>query len=148
MPNSNLLTIGEVAVRAEIATSALRFYESVGLIESERTAGNQRRYQRSVLRRVAVIKAAQALGISLDEIRIRLGRLPNGRTPSRKDWELMSAEWSHSLNARIARLEQLRDDLDSCIGCGCLSLDRCKIFNPQDRMAAEVTGGSRLGDYR
>lgn len=138
------LTIGQVAERAAIATSALRFYESVGLIQSERTSGNQRRYHRSVLRRVAVIKAAQAIGVSLEEIGDALARLPNNRTPSRRDWEHMSANWRRSLNARIAKLEQLRDELNSCIGCGCLSIDRCGIFNPGDKLAAEVSGGSRL----
>lgn len=141
----NTLTIGEVAQRGDIAASALRYYESIGLISGERTTGNQRRYQRSVLRRVAVIKAAQAMGISLDEIREALDRLPDGRTPSRQDWEKLSARWKTSLDERIARLEQLRDDLTSCIGCGCLSIDRCRLFNPGDELAERVSGGSKLG---
>ncbi len=138
------LTIGEVAARAVIAKSALRFYESVGLIGSERTAGNQRRYHRSVLRRVAVIKAAQAMGISLDEVRRSLDRLPDQRTPSRQDWERLSAAWKTSLDERISRLERLRDDLAGCIGCGCLSIDRCRLFNPDDELAVRLEGGSKL----
>ncbi len=141
---SKPLTIGEVAERADIATSALRYYESLGLIRSVRNSGNQRRFERSVLRRVAVIKAAQAMGISLDEIREALDRLPDGRTPSRKDWDRMSAAWKADLDARIARLEKLRDDLTSCIGCGCLSIDRCRLFNPGDELAGKIDGGSKL----
>lgn len=138
------LSIGDVASRGAIAASALRYYESVGLISSIRTVGNQRRYQRSVLRRVAVIKAAQAMGISLDEIRDALDCLPNGRTPSVRDWEKLSAVWKANLDERIGRLEQLRDDLTSCIGCGCLSIDRCRLFNPGDELADTVSGGSKL----
>ncbi len=144
MTLSRILTIGEVAARGEIATSALRYYESVGLIRSSRNTGNQRRFERSVLRRVAVIKAAQAMGISLDDIRDALDRLPDGRTPSRRDWERMSAAWKSQLDERITRLEKLRDDLSSCIGCGCLSIDKCRLFNPDDELASQVRGGSKL----
>ncbi len=144
MALSATLTIGELATRGAIATSALRYYESVGLIHSERTTGNQRRFQRSVLRRVAVIKAAQAMGISLNEVRATLDRLPDGRTPSRRDWERLSAVWKSSLDERIERLERLRDELSGCIGCGCLSIDRCRLLNPDDELAAKYSGGSRL----
>lgn len=145
MALSNTLTISEVAARAEIAASALRFYESIGLISSSRTTGNQRRFDRSVLRRVAVIKAAQRVGIPLDEIRRTLDALPSGRTPSRRDWERLSSRWSQSLEERIEALTRLRDDLSSCIGCGCLSIDRCSLFNSGDELAIEVAGrGSKL----
>lgn len=146
---SNWLTIGELADRSGVATSALRFYETRGLIESERTAGNQRRYKRVVLRRVAVIRAAQAIGMTLDAVRRALQTLPDGRTPNRRDWAKMSASWRGELDERIRDLGRLRDDLDDCIGCGCLSLSTCALFNPGDR-ASESGPGARylLGDPR
>ncbi len=144
MALSATLTIGEVATRGGIATSAVRYYESVGLIRSERTTGNQRRFLRSVLRRVAVIKAAQAMGISLNEVRTALDSLPDGRTPSRRDWEKLSRRWRMRLDERIGRLERLRDELTGCIGCGCLSIDRCRLLNPGDELATKYSGGSRL----
>jgi MerR family transcriptional regulator, redox-sensitive transcriptional activator SoxR len=144
MSTSLVLSIGEVAERTGVATSALRFYESVGLIESERSSGNQRRYERSVIRRVAVIKAAQRAGISLDEIGVAIGGLPSGRTPNRRDWEKMSSSWERNLDARIARLTKMRDDLAECIGCGCLSIDRCTLLNPEDQLAATLTGTNKL----
>jgi MerR family redox-sensitive transcriptional activator SoxR len=139
-----LMTIGEVAERAGVATSALRFYESEGLIESTRSGGNQRRYHRDVLRRVAFARAAQRVGLSLDEIRRALGSLPDGRTPTSKDWERLSRSWRPVLDARIAELQALRDRLDGCIGCGCLSLRACQLANPHDVAAAAGPGARYL----
>jgi MerR family redox-sensitive transcriptional activator SoxR len=139
-----LMTIGEVAERAGVATSALRFYESEGLIESTRSGGNQRRYHRDVLRRVAFVRAAQRVGLSLDEIRRALGSLPDGRTPTSKDWERLSRSWRPVLDARIAELQALRDRLDGCIGCGCLSLRACQLANPHDVAAAAGPGARYL----
>ncbi|AEG43050.1 redox-sensitive transcriptional activator SoxR [Isoptericola variabilis] len=130
------LTIGEVARRSGVAPSGLRYYESLGLIASERTSGNQRRYRRSVLRRVAFIRTASRVGLTLTQIRDALATLPDRRTPTAQDWTRLSASWRPLLDARIAELERLRDDLDSCIGCGCLSLERCALQNPGDRAAA------------
>jgi MerR family redox-sensitive transcriptional activator SoxR len=143
----SLLTIGELAERSGVTTSALRFYESKGLIESERTAGNQRRYRRATLRRVAAVRAAQAIGISLDEVDRALSTLPDGRTPNRRDWSKLSSSWKAELDQRIAALARLRDDLNDCIGCGCLSLSSCALLNPQDR-AASLGSGARylMGD--
>lgn len=126
------LTVGEVAERAGYATSALRYYEAEGLIESERTEGGQRRYERSVLRRLAFIRAARHVGLSLDEIRAALATLPAGRTPTKADWTRLSRLWRRRLDDEIEALEALRDRLDSCIGCGCLSMQRCRIANPGD----------------
>jgi MerR family redox-sensitive transcriptional activator SoxR len=137
-----LLTIGEVADRAGVNTSALRFYEREGLIESTRTEGGQRRYERDVLRRIAFIRAAQRVGLTLDEIREALGTLPRGRTPTARDWERLSRSWRPVLDARIAEMERLRDQLDSCIGCGCLSLKTCALSNPND-VAADLGPGPR-----
>jgi MerR family redox-sensitive transcriptional activator SoxR len=134
------LSVGEVAVRSGIAVSALHFYEAQGLIGSGRTSGNQRRYARDVLRRVAVIKVAQRVGIPLAEIRDALGALPEGRTPTSADWSALSARWRTDLDARIDRLTRLRDQLDGCIGCGCLSIDRCPLRNPGDVLATEGPG--------
>ena len=143
----SLLTIGELAERSGVTKSALRFYESKGLIESERTAGNQRRYRRATLRRVAAVRAAQAIGISLDEVDRALSTLPDGRTPNRRDWSKLSSSWKAELDQRIAALARLRDDLNDCIGCGCLSLSSCALLNPQDR-AASLGSGARylMGD--
>ena len=128
----DLLTIGEVADRSGVAPSALRYYESQGLIASTRTSGNQRRYQRAVLRRVGFIRSAQRVGLSLDEITEALSTLPGGRTPTKADWSRLSRSWRGRINDQIDRLERLRDRLDSCIGCGCLSLQRCSLSNPDD----------------
>ena len=140
----NRLTIGEMASRSGVRTSTLRYYEERGLISSERTTGGQRRYARENLRRVAVIRAAQILGLTLEEIRSALGELPQARTPDRNDWERLSQRWRSSLDERIAELEALRDKLSGCIGCGCLSLDTCALFNPQDRAAAAGGGAHYL----
>jgi MerR family redox-sensitive transcriptional activator SoxR len=147
MNASEELTIGEVARRSGVASSALRFYESEGLLTSRRTDGNQRRYPRSTLRRVALIHAGRAAGIPLAGIRAALETLPATRTPTKRDWERLSRAWAADVDARIAELEQLRDDLTSCIGCGCLSLRACTLFNPGDR-AARFGSGPRylLGD--
>jgi MerR family transcriptional regulator, redox-sensitive transcriptional activator SoxR len=138
------LSIGEVAARSGVAISALRFYESKGLIRSMRSAGNQRRFPRQVLRRVAVIKVAQSLGIPLKAIQDAFGRLPEGRPPTAADWNKMSARWRAVLDDRIARLSRLRDQLDTCIGCGCLSLKDCPLRNPLDRLSERGTGAQLL----
>ncbi len=134
------LSIGEVSARTGVAASALRFYESEGLISSSRTAGNQRRFPRGMLRRVAVIRAGQAAGIPLARIREQLETLPDERTPTKRDWERFAQTWRAELEARMRRLEQLRDRLTSCIGCGCLSLSQCGLLNPDDRAAALGSG--------
>jgi len=138
------MTIGEVAARSGVAVSALHFYESKGLIRSGRTAGNQRRYARDVLRRIAVIKVAQRTGIPLASIREALSSLPEERAPTAADWHRLSRHWRAELDARIARLTRLRDDLDGCIGCGCLSLKQCPLRNPGDRMAGRGPGANTL----
>jgi MerR family transcriptional regulator, redox-sensitive transcriptional activator SoxR len=141
-----LLTIGEVADRAGVATSALRFYEREGLVESTRSGGGQRRYHRDVLRRVAFVRAAQRVGLSLDEIRSVLHALPDRRTPTAADWAKLSRSWRPLVDARIAELERLRDRLDGCIGCGCLSLRACRLSNPDDEAAAAGPGARWLLD--
>jgi MerR family redox-sensitive transcriptional activator SoxR len=144
---ANLLTIGEVARRSGVASSALRFYEDRGLIASERSGSGHRRYDRSVLRRIAFIVFAQRVGLTLEEIGAELAKLPPGRVPTRRDWSLLSRGWSSRIEERIAELERLRAGLTECIGCGCLSLDRCKLANPDDR-AAGLGPGPRywIGD--
>lgn len=138
------LTVGEVAARAGVAVSALHFYESRGLIRGTRSAGNQRRYPREVLRRVSVIKAAQRLGIPLAAIADALAALPDERTPTVADWRRLSARWKAELDDRIDKLTRLRDDLDGCIGCGCLSLRRCPLRNPGDELGREGPGARVL----
>lgn len=135
-----LLTIGELSARSGVAASALRFYEQSGLIRSTRTSGNQRRYERTELRRVAFIRIAQQIGISLERIGQALAELPDSRTPTKADWERLSRRWRADLDERIALLQQLRDDLTGCIGCGCLSLQSCKINNPDDALAGKGQG--------
>jgi MerR family redox-sensitive transcriptional activator SoxR len=139
------LTVGDVAARSGVSVSALHFYERKGLIRSHRTSGNQRRYDRDVLRRVSLIQFAQELGISLAEVGSFLSGLPEGRTPSRKDWERLSRAWAGDLDRRIASLQALRERLAGCIGCGCLSIDRCAIFNAEDHLAARGAGPVLLG---
>jgi MerR family redox-sensitive transcriptional activator SoxR len=134
------LTVGEVAKRSGVAVSTLHFYESRGLIRSRRNQGNQRRYPREVLRRVAVIKVAQRTGISLEAIHQALRSLPDGRAPTAEDWRKLSAKWRADLDNRINRLIRLRDQLDGCIGCGCLSLEICPLRNPFDRLSEEGAG--------
>ena len=138
------LSIGEVAARSGVAPSALRFYEREGLIEASRSEGNQRRYDRAVLRRIAFIQAGRAAGVKLAQVRESLAGLPRSRTPSRKDWERLSNAWRDDLDARIETLQALRDRLTTCIGCGCLSIDRCDLLNPDDEAAARGAGAHFL----
>jgi MerR family redox-sensitive transcriptional activator SoxR len=142
---SRELTVGQVAARSGVAVSALHFYESQGLIRSWRNSGNQRRYAREVLRRVAVIKVAQRTGISLSSIRDALDALPHESAPAVEDWRRLSAQWRADLDDRIARLTRIRDQLDGCIGCGCLSLEVCPLRNPWDKLS-EQGPGPRLLD--
>ena len=138
--DSKQLTPGELAERSGVAISALHFYEREGLIESRRTTGNQRRYGRDVLRRVAFIRTSQRVGVPLAQIRDALATLPAGRTPTKKDWTRLSRVWRSDLDRRIAQLERLRDTLDGCIGCGCLSLRSCALRNTDDRLAEQGSG--------
>lgn len=138
------LSVGEVAERSGIAVSTLHFYEAKGLIKSRRNAGNQRRYPRDVLRRVALIKVAQKLGVALSDIGAALATLPEGRTPTAKDWNGLSAVWKKDLDARIDKLTRLRDQLGECIGCGCLSLEHCKLRNPLDELSEQGSGARLL----
>jgi MerR family redox-sensitive transcriptional activator SoxR len=139
-----LLAIGEVATRSGMAPSALRYYESQGLIEATRTPGGARRYPRSVLRRLAVIRAARNVGLTLPEIRSALGALPDGRPPTVRDWARLSKDWRDRLDEQISALTQLRDGLTSCIGCGCLSLERCALSNPGDIASRDGAGARWL----
>ena len=138
------LTIGQVAARSGVTPSALRYYEQQGLVSAGRTSGGARRYPRSVLRRLAFVRAAQNVGLSLGEIREALGSLPEGRPPTARDWARLSRGWRDRLDEQIAALQRLRDGLTSCIGCGCLSLGRCSLSNPQDAAAAEGAGARWL----
>jgi len=146
--SANFLTIGETASRSGVATSTLRFYESRGLINSLRVGGNHRRYHRSMLRRIAIIRVAQTLGLSLREIGDAFAALPDKRTPTRKDWSRLSATWGRQLDRRIADLKNLRARLNGCIGCGCLSMKNCALYNAGDE-AADLGSGPRylLGDF-
>lgn len=138
------LTVGEVAARSGVAVSTLHFYERQGLLHSRRSPGNQRRYSRDVLRRVAFIRIAQRVGIPLGEVGAALDGLADHRTPTAADWRRLSRRWQAELDERIHRLQQLRDDFDSCVGCGCLSLASCRLANPQDRLARHGPGPRRL----
>ncbi|WP_327088622.1 redox-sensitive transcriptional activator SoxR [Nonomuraea sp. NBC_01738] len=142
--NSKELTVGQLSERSGVAVSALHFYESKGLINSRRTAGNQRRYTRDTLRRVAFVRLAQRIGIPLKTIADALAQLPEERTPTRDDWARLSATWHNELEDRILQLQRLRDDLTDCIGCGCLSLDRCALANPHDRLGDDGPGARRI----
>lgn len=146
MPKSSQdpLSVGEAAERSGFATSALRYYEREGLIAAERTDGNQRRFHREVLRRLAFIRAARHVGLTLEEVRAALESLPHSRTPTKADWSRISGAWRQRLNAQIKSLEALRDGLDGCIGCGCLSLKRCAIQNPNDFAAHYGPGANFL----
>lgn len=139
-----MLSIGELSVRSGVAPSALRYYERLGLIRAQRTGGNQRRYETSQLRRIAFIRIAAQIGLSLDEIGRALGSLPDARTPTKADWERLSRRWRSRLDEQIALLERLRDNLTGCIGCGCLSLKSCALYNPGDQLAADGSGPRRL----
>ncbi|WP_017935491.1 redox-sensitive transcriptional activator SoxR [Nocardioides sp. Iso805N] len=137
------LTPAEVAARAGVSVPTLHYYEREGLIESRRTSGNQRRYHRDVLRRLAFIRVSQRLGLPLAQIRAALETLPGGRTPTKADWARLSAAWRADLDDRIRLLERLRDSLDGCIGCGCLSLSACALYNPDDELAVDGAGAVR-----
>lgn len=134
------LTIGQLSARSGVAPSALRYYERLGLIRADRTGGNQRRYARAELRRVAFIRIAQQVGVSLEEIREALDSLPDSRVPNQEDWAELSAAWRNRLDEKIRLITKLRDDLTGCIGCGCLSLQRCTLNNPADTLAGEGPG--------
>lgn len=141
---TDLLTAGEVARRTGVAISALHFYEREGLISASRTAGNQRRYARHVLRRVSIIQVAKRMGIPLTEVADEFARLPADRMPSTRDWERISRHWRGRLEARRRELERMERELTGCIGCGCLSLSTCRVFNPGDSLAADGPGPRRL----
>jgi MerR family transcriptional regulator, redox-sensitive transcriptional activator SoxR len=138
------LTVGQLSARSGAAVSALHFYEARGLIASRRTSGNQRRYPRHMLRRVAFIRASQRVGLPLATIKQALDQLGDSRTPTRSDWARLSAAWRDDLDARIAQLQRLRDSLTGCIGCGCLSLDTCRLANPDDRLGNDGPGARNL----
>jgi MerR family redox-sensitive transcriptional activator SoxR len=142
MDTHDVLTVSEVAARSGFAASALRYYESQGLIVASRSGGGQRRYQRGVLRQLAFIRAASNVGLTLEEIRDELDRLPRARTPTKADWQRITRHWRTRLDDQIAALEKLRDGLDSCIGCGCLSLRRCALSNPADVAAGSGPGAA------
>ncbi|QSL91509.1 redox-sensitive transcriptional activator SoxR [Ectopseudomonas toyotomiensis] len=138
------LSVGQMAERSGVAVSTLHFYEAKGLIHSQRNAGNQRRYRRDVLRRVAIIKVAQRLGIPLADIGAALATLPCDHMPTAADWQQLSAQWQRDLNARIEQLTRLRDQLTGCIGCGCLSMQDCPLRNPSDELGAQGAGARLL----
>jgi MerR family transcriptional regulator, redox-sensitive transcriptional activator SoxR len=144
MHSSDLLTVGEIARRSGFAESAVRYYEGLGLLAASRTSGGQRRFERSTLRRLAFIRAARNIGLSLDEVAAALASLPAQRTPTRGDWARLSRGWRRRLDDQIDALVALRDGLDSCIGCGCLSLDRCAISNPADTARTAGPGAAYL----
>jgi MerR family redox-sensitive transcriptional activator SoxR len=148
MATEDLLTIGQVAQRAGVSIPTLRYYEQLGLLSSKRNTGNQRRYSRYVLRRLAFIAAAQRVGQSLEEIAHALGTLPEDKAPTRRDWTKLSTPWRQQIARRIQELQALQTALDECIGCGCLSLTRCAIYNPGDESAREGTGSRWLRDAR
>ena len=142
------LTVGQLSARSGVAVSALHFYESKGLITSRRTSGNQRRYHRDTLRRVAFVRASQRVGIPLATIRDALDSLPEERTPTREDWARLSGAWRSELDERIKQLSRLRDHLTDCIGCGCLSLETCVLSNPDDVFGERLTGSRLLAERR
>jgi MerR family redox-sensitive transcriptional activator SoxR len=143
MRSTDRLTPQEVATRSGVAVTALHFYESKGLISAERTSGNQRRYRRDVLRRLAFIQFSRRLGIPLAEIGEALAGLPEDRVPTKRDWSALTARWREDLDRRIERLQRLRDDLDGCVGCGCLSLRSCAVYNHDDELSARGPGPHR-----
>lgn len=145
--SDELLSVGQVAERCGVAVSAVRYYDDIGLVHSTRTSGGQRRFARDTIRRIAFVTAAQAVGRSLDEVRTALESLPEQRTPTHADWNRVATSWRPRLDEQIERLVALRDQLDACIGCGCLSLERCAMYNPTD-VAAHLGSGPRylLGD--
>jgi MerR family redox-sensitive transcriptional activator SoxR len=146
MDSRDLLPMGEISRRSGFAASAIRFYEAEGLIEAHRSGGGQRRFERSVLRRLGFIRAASNVGLTLDEIRDELARLPGNRTPTKADWQRISRHWGRRLDEQIAALQRLKDGLDGCIGCGCLSLRSCAFSNPGDVVGARGAGARLLPD--
>ena len=144
MDKNQVLTIGEVAARSGLAVSALRYYEQVGLIASTRTTGDQRRYRRAVLRRLAVIRAAQQVGLTLEQVSVAFADFPIDAAPSKTQWARISAAWRPLLDQRIADLEKVRDNLANCVGCGCLSMTQCSLYNPKDSLAQTGIGSRRL----
>ena len=144
MDRHDLLTIGEVAHRSGVSVPTVRFYEEKGLVASVRTAGNQRRFERHVLRRIAVVRAGQRFGLTLAEVGETLGTLPADRAPTKRDWSRMSGRWHDLLTERIEAMARVRDGLTSCIGCGCLSLRSCPVYNAEDELASEGPGARRL----
>ncbi len=144
MDRLDLLSIGEVARRSGLAPSALRHYESLGLIASSRTAGDRRRYRRAVLRRLAVIRAAQHVGLSLEQVAVAFTGFAPEAAPTKKQWTRMAATWRPMLDERIANLQKVRDNLSSCVGCGCLSMTQCRLYNPSDTLAGSGSGPRRL----
>ncbi|MBY7728919.1 redox-sensitive transcriptional activator SoxR [Vibrio splendidus] len=146
MINNNYLTVGQLSERSGISTSALRFYETKDLISSIRTSGNQRRYNTSMLRRIALIQVAQSIGFSLEEITRELKTLPMNKTPTKRDWERVAKKWQKDLDNKIKQIESLRDNLTGCIGCGCLSMKKCHLLNPDDILHENGDGAQRLVD--
>ncbi|WP_350433067.1 redox-sensitive transcriptional activator SoxR [Shewanella sp. H8] len=140
MSEEAVLSVGQVAKRCGMNVSAIHFYEQKGLIKSWRNPGNQRRYPREVIRRISLIKAAQQLGISLDEIRLAFASLPNGRTATKQDWINLSNLWKQTLTLRIPKMQKLKDSLEGCIGCGCLSMQNCPLYNPDDILGEQGPG--------
>lgn len=146
MINNNLTTIGQLSERSGVATSALRFYETKNLILSIRTSGNQRRYNTSMLRRIALIQVAQSIGFTLEEITQELSGLPMNKTPTKRDWERVAKKWQKDLDNKMKQIESLRENLTGCIGCGCLSMKKCHLLNPDDILHENGDGAQRLVD--
>ncbi|WP_261841462.1 redox-sensitive transcriptional activator SoxR [Aliamphritea ceti] len=146
MINNNNFTVGQLSERSGVATSALRFYETKGLIHSRRTNGNQRRYNASMLRRIALIQVAQSVGFTLEEITFELASLPMDKTPTKRDWERVARKWQKDLDSKMRQIQSLRDNLTGCIGCGCLSMKKCHLLNPDDILHENGDGAQRLID--
>ena len=146
MNNKTFITIGQLSERSGIATSALRFYETKSLISSIRTAGNQRRYNTSMLRRIALIQVAQSVGFTLEEITQELISLPMNKTPTKRDWERVAKKWQRDLDNKMKRIQSLQDNLSGCIGCGCLSMKKCHLLNPDDILHEQGDGAQRITD--
>ncbi len=144
MTRNDYLTIGQLSERSGVATSALRFYETKGLIASIRTNGNQRRYLPSMLRRIALIQVAQSVGFTLDDIIQELSGLPMNKTATKKDWDRVAKKWQKDLDRKIAKIKSLKDNLSGCIGCGCLSMKKCHLFNPEDELHDQGVGAQRV----
>ena len=146
LKDKNFITIGQLSERSGVATSALRFYETKNLISSIRTAGNQRRYNNSMLRRIALIQVAQSVGFTLEEITRELNSLPMNKTPTKRDWERVAKKWQMDLDNKMKRIQSLQDNLTGCIGCGCLSMKKCHLLNPEDILHEQGDGAQRITD--